>query len=201
MRHAKKRHRLSKPADQRKALLRTLATSFIERGEIVTTLARAKAVQPLVEKLITYGKDGSVHSLRQAARVVYNYKTGDLAQSPTGKTVPETILRRLFAKVAPMFKDRVGGYTRIVHVPPRRGDAAPMALLSLVTEQVQPKKMPAKATVAPKKAAKKAEEAVVEVQEVTTEEVTVEETVVTEAVAEETAPVAEAPETPETPEA
>jgi large subunit ribosomal protein L17 len=132
MRHRCKRHHLSKAADQRNALIRTLATSFIKHNEIVTTLPRAKALKETVEQLITLGKQGDVHAMRQAARHVYNQPTGELMTTDNGKTISQTVLRKLFSEIAPKFQGRKGGYTRVVKLPPRRGDAAPMALIQLV---------------------------------------------------------------------
>jgi large subunit ribosomal protein L17 len=132
MRHRCKKHLLARPKDQRDALLRTLATSFIKNDEIVTTLGRAKAVKSVLEHLITLGKQGDVHAMRQAARLVYNHPTGNLLTTSSGKTISETVLRRLFQTIAPQFSDRAGGYTRLLKASPRRGDAAPMALIQLV---------------------------------------------------------------------
>lgn len=134
MRHRRKRHHLAKAADQRNALIRTLATSFIKHDEIVTTEIRAKALKEVVEHLITLGKQGDVHSMRQAARLVYNHATGEEFTTDAGKTISQTVLRKLFHTIAPKFKERNGGYTRLVKMPPRRGDAAPMALIQLVAE-------------------------------------------------------------------
>jgi large subunit ribosomal protein L17 len=134
MRHKRKRHHLSKPADQRLALLRTLATSLIKHDEIVTTLARAKALKELADKLVTLGKRGDLNAIRQASRYIYNHPTGAIMQSDKGRDIPETVLRRLFKKVAPRYEARQGGYTRLIKMPPRRGDAAPMALLQFVQE-------------------------------------------------------------------
>lgn len=134
MRHRVKRHQLARPADQRNALLRTLATSFIKNDEIVTTLGRAKALKEVVEKLITLGKRGDVHAMRQASRLIYNHPTGELMKSASGKTIEETVLRKLFTNIGPRFAARNGGYTRLIKVPPRRGDAAPMALIQLVQD-------------------------------------------------------------------
>jgi large subunit ribosomal protein L17 len=132
MRHRCKRHHLSRPADQRHALIRTLATSFIKHDELVITLPRAKALKEVVDHLITLGKRGDLHAMRQAARLVYNQPTGNLMTAASGKQIPETILRKLFTKIAPCFAQRHGGYTRVLKVEPRRGDAAPMALIQLV---------------------------------------------------------------------
>lgn len=134
MRHRRKGHHLARAADQRNALIRTLATSFIKDDEIITTLGRAKALKEVADKLITLGKRGDVHAMRQAARLIYNHPTGNQITTENGKTISETVLRKLFKTVAPQFADRNGGYTRLVKVPPRRGDAAPMALVQLATE-------------------------------------------------------------------
>jgi len=132
MRHGKKRHLLARPADQRKALLRTLATSFvIANGEIITTLGRAKALKPVLDKLITLGKQGDVHSMRMATRVLYNQPTGEVYTTDSGKAIAQTVLRKLFREIAPKFAERQGGYTRVLKLPPRRGDASPMALIQL----------------------------------------------------------------------
>lgn len=133
MRHRKKRHHLGKAADQRKALLRSLATSFLTHDQITTTLSRAKAVQPEVEKILTLAKRGDLQAIRQINRKIYNQSTGEMMNdSNTGKEIDQTVLRRVVRELGPKFADRKGGYTRIVHAPPRRGDAAPMAILELV---------------------------------------------------------------------
>ena len=83
MRHQTKKHTLGKAQDQRKALLRSLATELFVHGEITTTMARAKALKPYAEKIITLAKKGDLHSIRQAARYIYNKETGkyiDLAK-------------------------------------------------------------------------------------------------------------------------
>lgn len=134
MRHKCKRHHLARAADQRNALLRTLATSFIKHDEIVTTLGRAKALKGVLDHLITLGKQGDVHAMRMAARFLYNQPTGKTMTTPSGKTIPETVLRKLFTSVAPRYTERQGGYTRLIKVAPRRGDAAPQALLQLVAD-------------------------------------------------------------------
>lgn len=131
MRHKRKRHHLSRAADQRNALIRTLATSFIKDDEIITTLARAKALKEVLDQLITLGKQGNLHAMRQAARLIYNHPTGEVMTLSTGKEIPQTVLRKLFTDIAPRFAERQGGYTRLVKLPPRRGDAAPMALVQL----------------------------------------------------------------------
>ena len=105
----------SGPAHQR-LLLSGLASSLIRDGKIRTTEARAKAVRPVVERLITKAKKGDLASRRLVLR-----------------TVPDRdIVHKLFSEVAPQYADRNGGYTRIVKLGPRKGDAAPMALIELI---------------------------------------------------------------------
>jgi len=142
MRHQTKKHQLGKAQDQRKALLRSLATELFMHGEITTTLARAKALKPYAEKIITLAKKGDLHSIRQAARYIYNKETGKYMDVKTGevfeapqadkKLASQTVLRKLFVVIGKQYSDRKGGYTRIYHLPPRRGDASEMALIQLV---------------------------------------------------------------------
>lgn len=142
MRHQTKKHTLGKAQDQRKALLRSLATELFVHGEITTTMARAKALKPYAEKIITLAKKGDLHSIRQAARYIYNKETGkymDLAsgevfEAPQAdkKLASQTVLRKLFVIIGKQYSEKKGGYTRIYHLPPRRGDASEMALIQLV---------------------------------------------------------------------
>ncbi len=142
MRHMCKRHTLGKAQDQRKALLRSLATELFVHGEITTTLARAKALKPYAEKIITLAKKGDLHSIRQAAKYIYNKETGKFIDLSTGevfatkeegkKLAAQTVLRKLFVIIGKQYSDKKGGYTRIYHLPPRRGDASEMALIQLV---------------------------------------------------------------------
>ena len=142
MRHQTKKHQLGQAQDQRKALLRSLATELFLHGEITTTLARAKALKPYAEKIITLAKKGDLHSIRQAARYIYNKETGKYMDVKTGevfeapqkdkKLTSQTVLRKLFVVIGKQYSDRKGGYTRIYHLPPRRGDASEMALIQLV---------------------------------------------------------------------
>jgi large subunit ribosomal protein L17 len=108
--------KLNLPTDQRMALLRNMVTSFLENGRIETTLTRAKEAQSLAEKMITLGKTNTLHSRRQALEFI----------------TKEDVVTKLFAEIAPEYADRNGGYTRIMQTGPRRGDAAPMAILELV---------------------------------------------------------------------
>ena len=142
MRHMCKKHTLGKAQDQRKALLRSLATELFVHGEITTTMARAKALKPYAEKIITLAKKGDLHSIRQAARYIYNKETGKYMDLTSGevfdapqadkKLASQTVLRKLFVIIGKQYSDKKGGYTRIYHLPPRRGDASEMALIQLV---------------------------------------------------------------------
>jgi large subunit ribosomal protein L17 len=115
MRHRCRVPQLGRPADQRKALLRSLATELIRRGRITTTKARAKAVRNEVEKMITLAKDGTLAARRQALGYLYD----------------ETLVKALFEQVPDRYRDRKGGYTRILRTMPRRGDHAEMAIIEL----------------------------------------------------------------------
>ena len=142
MRHMTKKHTLSKAKDQRDALLRALATELFVHGEIKTTMARAKALRPYAEGVITLAKKGDLAAIRQAARHIYNKETGKFMDLKTGevfdeaaadkKLAPQTVLRKLFTVIGKQYSDRKGGYTRIFRLPPRRGDASEMALIQLV---------------------------------------------------------------------
>lgn len=142
MRHQTKKHTLSKAKDQRDALLRALATELFMHGEIKTTMARAKALKPYAEEIITTAKKGDLHAIRQAAKFIYNKETGKYMDLATGevfdapvadkKLARRTVLRQLFVIIGKKYSDRKGGYTRIFRLPPRRGDASEMALIQLV---------------------------------------------------------------------
>ena len=123
-------------------MLRSLATELILHGEINTTMARAKALKPYVESVIGYAKKGDLHSRRLAAKFIFDRLTGEFMDPKTGaiietpaegqKTMPETVLRKLFNEIGKKYTNRNGGYTRIYRMPPRRGDASEMALIQLV---------------------------------------------------------------------
>ena len=144
MRHQCKKHQLGKAQDQRKALLRSLVSSLILHDEIQTTMARAKALKPYVERLITLAKRGDLHARRIASRFIFDQATERVLNAATGevivdastvaetKVVSETVLRKLFGEIAKKYENRNGGYVRIYRMPPRRGDAAEMALIQLV---------------------------------------------------------------------
>jgi len=116
MRHQKKGRKLGRDSAHRKALYSNLAGALIEHGRIRTTEAKAKEVRPIVEKMITLGKRGDLHAHRQAVAFLRS----------------KSVAHLLFSEVAPRFADRSGGYTRVVKLGPRQGDAAPMAYLELV---------------------------------------------------------------------
>ncbi len=142
MRHQTKKHTLGKAQDQRKALLRSLCTELLTYGEIKTTMARAKALQPYAEKVISMAKKGDLNSRRLAGRYIFDKEigqyidtaTGELFEKmPEGKKLPaQTVLRRLFSIIGVKYSSTNGGYTRIFRLPPRRGDASEMALIQLV---------------------------------------------------------------------
>ena len=140
MRHMTKKHTLGKPQDQRKALLRSLATELFVHGEIITTMARAKALKPYAEQIITLAKKGDLNSRRQAGRYIFDKEIGDYINLETGeikaekdeKSAPQTVLRKLFVVIGKQYTSRQGGYTKIFRLPPRRGDASEMALIQLV---------------------------------------------------------------------
>jgi len=113
MRHLKGGFKLGRNPSHRKSLLRNLTANIIEKNRIETTLAKAKAVKPIVEKMVTLGKNGTLAAKRQAFAYLYKRKTVQL----------------LFDEVAPRFMDRIGGYTRIIRTDNRKGDGADMAIL------------------------------------------------------------------------
>jgi large subunit ribosomal protein L17 len=117
MRHQKQRNKLSRSSAHRKALLRNLSRELIEHERIRTSQAKAKAVKPKVEKLITLGKRGDLHARRQAL--------SELGQD-------KFVVHKLFEEIAPRYAERNGGYTRIVKLGPRRSDSTEMVLLELI---------------------------------------------------------------------
>jgi large subunit ribosomal protein L17 len=116
MRHQKRGRKLGRDSAHRKSLYQTLSCQVIEHGRIRTTLAKAKEVRPVVEEMITLGKRGDLHARRQAVAF--------LRQKP--------VVKSLFDDIAPRYAERPGGYTRIIKLGPRLGDAAEMAYIELV---------------------------------------------------------------------
>ena len=123
MRHQVKKGKLGRNTAHRRAVLRNLVTSFLERERIRTTLAKARAARPVAEKMITLGKRGTLHARRQAL----SYMT------------KEAVVQKLFTELGPRFAERPGGYTRIVKLDKRMGDGASMAMLELVGTEFKQK--------------------------------------------------------------
>jgi len=116
MRHQRAGKKLGRDSAHRKALYSNLAGALIEHGRVRTTVAKAKAVRPIAEEMITLGRRGDLHARRQALKFLRS----------------QDVVHKLFADVGPRFKDRPGGYSRIVKLGPRQGDAAEMGYLELV---------------------------------------------------------------------
>ncbi len=116
MRHQLRIPLLSKPADQRKALLRGLTTQLIREGRVTTTKAKAKALRNQAERMISLAKEGSLSARRRAIGYIYDKK----------------LVHSLFEKAQERYGDRAGGYTRIVRTVSRKGDNAQMAIIELV---------------------------------------------------------------------
>jgi len=116
MRHLVSGRKLNRSASHRRAMLSNLAVSILDKERVTTTVAKAKEVRGVVERLITYGKKGDLHAIRLAARRVND----------------ETVLKKLFSDIAPSYKEREGGYTRVLKTEDRKGDNAPMAIIELV---------------------------------------------------------------------
>jgi large subunit ribosomal protein L17 len=123
MRHQVKGRKLRRPTAHRLALLRNLVTSFLEKERMKTTLAKAKEVRPLAEKMITLGKRGTLHARRQVISFVRR----------------ESVVVKVFDDLGPRFGQRPGGYSRIVKLGPRKGDGAPMAMLELIGSEYKKK--------------------------------------------------------------
>ena len=111
-----KHRKLGRTSDQRRAMLRAMVTYLLENGQIKTTVTRAKEVAPVAEKMITLAKTNNLTSYRAALAYI----------------TKEDVANKLFKEIGPKYADRNGGYTRIVKIGPRRGDAAEMAIIQLV---------------------------------------------------------------------
>jgi len=145
MRHQKKTVRLGRKAEHRKALLANQVCNLIEHQRIKTTLAKAKAVRPIAEKMVTLGKNGSLHARRTAFSTLRH----------------KDAVKKLFDEIAPRSTERNGGYTRIVRLGQRKSDSASMAFIewvdvAQVVEEQAPQEKPAKKQKEPKPAAKEA---------------------------------------------
>lgn len=148
MNHKFSYRKLGLPSDQRKALLTNLIRQFVRHGYVNTTLGRAKELQPLVEKLITTAKKDSLSARRDARKILVGHSSSSAKPEKllAGKTEleklqllqersllnGEDLVKHLFDHIAPRYKDRPGGYTRLTKAGLRRGDAAPTAVLELV---------------------------------------------------------------------
>ena len=108
--------KLGRPTDHRQAMLRGLVTYLLENGKIETTVTRAKEVRAMADRMISLGKENTLHSRRQALAYV----------------TKEDVVKKLFDEIAPKYEDKNGGYTRIIKTGPRRGDAAEMCIIELV---------------------------------------------------------------------
>ena len=108
--------KLGRTSDQRRAMLRAMTTYLLENGQIKTTYTRAKEVAPIVEKMITLAKKNDLAAYRQALSFI----------------TKEDVAKKLFDKLGPQYADRNGGYTRVLKMGPRRGDAAEMAVIELI---------------------------------------------------------------------
>lgn len=138
MRHNKSGRKLGRNSGHRNAMMRNMVTSLIEHGRITTTDSRAKELRKLVDRMITLGKRGDLHARRQASQVIRTRQ----------------VLAKLFDQVGPRFKDRPGGYTRIIKLGSRLGDNAPQSIIELVEEEFTAK--PKKAAPAPRAEVKQA---------------------------------------------
>ena len=129
MRHNRQTHRFGRNPKERKAMLENMVTSLLQHQQITTTLQKAKAAQRLAERMITLGKTDSLASRRLAFSYLQDHQ----------------LTSKLFKEVAPRFKDRKGGYTRILHLQRRKGDGATLALLELTEKEIRVKTKDTKA--------------------------------------------------------
>jgi len=119
MRHLKKGRKLNRNPSHRRALIRNMATSLLRHDRITTTDAKAKELRGWADWLVTLGKDGSLHARRQVLSFVQDKR----------------VVAKLFSELAPRFAHRNGGYTRVIKIGRRRGDAAPLSLIELVLSE------------------------------------------------------------------
>jgi large subunit ribosomal protein L17 len=123
MRHGNAHRKLNRTAEHRRAMFANMAVALIQHEQIVTTLPKAKDLRPIVEKLITLGKRGGLHARRQAISQMRDIE----------------IVKKLFEVIGPRYKDRNGGYTRVLKAGFRHGDNAPVAVIELVDRDVEAK--------------------------------------------------------------
>jgi large subunit ribosomal protein L17 len=152
MRHLKRTAKLGRQFEHRNAMLANLVCSLIKHKRVTTTLAKAKAARPVAEKMVTLGKSGTLHDRRLAAARLRQQPRSHFAGSPKRKgsvarqawRQHEDIVRILFDEIAPIFKERAGGYTRIIRLDTRQGDAAQRAILEWVEVPLDVAPAPAK---------------------------------------------------------
>lgn len=125
MRHNVSGRKLNRTTSHRMAMFRNMVTSLLDHGRIYTTIPKAKELRRIADSMITLGKRGDLHARRQALAFIRE----------------KDVVHRLFNELGPRYQNRPGGYTRIVKVGFRRGDAAPMCLIELVTDEMKPKKV------------------------------------------------------------
>lgn len=125
MRHGKAGRRLGRKTSHREAMFRNMVTSLLDHGKITTTDAKAKEIRVVAERMITLGKRGDLHSMRLASSVIRE----------------KAVVSKLFSTIAPCYKERLGGYTRIIKLGIRQGDAAPLSLIELVEAEIKPGKV------------------------------------------------------------
>lgn len=124
MRHRKAHRKLQRPSSHRIMMLRNMVTELFRHGRIETTLAKAKELRSFAEKLITLGKQGDLKAKREALRYLMD----------------KAIMRKLFNEIAPRYKERAGGYTRIYRTSFRKGDGAPLSIIELIPPEEAPGK-------------------------------------------------------------
>ena len=141
MRHLKAGRKLGRTSSHRLATMRNMVTSLLQHEKIETTEAKAKELRPLTEKMVSLGKRGDLHARRLAMRVIRD----------------ESVAKKLFDDIAPRFKDRAGGYTRILKVGRRHGDNAPVSIIELVVlgKHIEEKKLARETKAKAKKEKKK----------------------------------------------
>jgi len=126
MRHQKAGRKLGRTTSHKEAMLRNMVTSFFKHEKITTTDIKAKELRRVAEKMITLGKNASLHARRQAASVVRE----------------RGVVKKLFEEISPRYKDRAGGYTRIIKAGFRVGDNAPLAVIELIPQEVKKEEKP-----------------------------------------------------------
>ena len=140
MRHLRRTAKLGRQFEHRNAMLANMVCSLIKNKRITTTLAKAKAARPVAEKMVTLGKSGTLHDRRLAAARLRQQSRSHFKGTPKRKGAVKRVAWRknddvvhiLFDEIAPVFKERQGGYTRIIRLGQRRGDAAQLAILEWV---------------------------------------------------------------------